>query len=191
MPETATPRIAPVEPPYDDETADMLRKWMPPGADVEPLKLFRTLAVHSDLVSRYAPAGSPASSGTGAELTPREREIVIHRNVRADGSGVRVGRSCRRLRAPTGARPTPSSAATVHGGPDDPGVVGARRPARALCDELHATATVSDGVWELLAAEWPPDQLLEHRGHRGLVPADRLRDQRLRRRARGLGQPLP
>jgi hypothetical protein len=27
-----TPRIAPVEPPYESEVGEMLRRWMPPGS---------------------------------------------------------------------------------------------------------------------------------------------------------------
>ena len=52
------PRIAPLEPPYDDETQTQLAKWMPPGAPVEPLVLFRTLMVHPDLAARMRPLGS-------------------------------------------------------------------------------------------------------------------------------------
>ena len=42
--QTARPRIAPLEPPYESEIDALLKKWMPPGADTEPLRLFRTLA---------------------------------------------------------------------------------------------------------------------------------------------------
>lgn len=35
----ATPRLAPVSPPYDDETGRLLAKWMPPGVDADPLLL--------------------------------------------------------------------------------------------------------------------------------------------------------
>src|SRR3954469_16558460 len=71
------PRIAPLEPPYDPDTEAMLRKWMPPGAEVDPLALFRTLAVHDDLFARMRPLGA-GILGHG-RIEPREREIVIHR----------------------------------------------------------------------------------------------------------------
>src|SRR3954465_4160164 len=105
MPETATPRIAPLEPPYDDETANVLRKWMPPGPAVGPLKLFRTLAVHPDLASRMRPLGA-GILGHG-RVDPREREVVIHRTCARAGA-VRVGCSRRRLRAPAGADRRPA-----------------------------------------------------------------------------------
>jgi hypothetical protein len=95
-----TPRIAPLEPPYDPETGEMLERWMPPGAAVEPLALFRTLAVHPSLMSRMRPLGSGILNH--GEVPPREREIVLHSHVRASGRGVRVGRACGRVRAGRG-----------------------------------------------------------------------------------------
>src|SRR5437660_183560 len=71
------PRIPPLEPPYDPDTEAMLRRWMPPGAEVEPLALFRTLAVHEDLAARMRPLGA-GILGHG-RLDPRDREIVIAR----------------------------------------------------------------------------------------------------------------
>jgi 4-carboxymuconolactone decarboxylase len=59
MPETL--RIAPLEPPYAPETEELLRKWMAPGADVEPLALFRTLAVH-DVGDRARGLGGASSA---------------------------------------------------------------------------------------------------------------------------------
>ena len=60
MSEQAThPRIAPLEPPYEAEIDALLKKWMPPGAATEPLRLFRTLAVHDELASRMRPLGAP------------------------------------------------------------------------------------------------------------------------------------
>src|SRR5215207_6875136 len=71
------PRIAPVEPPYDPDTEHMLRKWMPPGSDLDPLRLFRVLAVHPSLSARMRATGA-AILGHG--LVPaRERELMILR----------------------------------------------------------------------------------------------------------------
>src|SRR5437763_3882100 len=71
------PRIAALEPPYAPETAALLAKWMPPGNDVEPLRLFRTLAVHPELASRMRPLGAGILGHP--RLDPRDREIVILR----------------------------------------------------------------------------------------------------------------
>src|ERR1700683_2158814 len=80
----AAPRIAPLEPPYDPDMKQTLERWMPPGATVEPLALFRTLAVHPELMSRMRPLGS-GILGHG-RITPRDREIVIHRTCARAGA---------------------------------------------------------------------------------------------------------
>ena len=71
------PRIAPVEPPYEPATAEMLAKWMPRDSDLEPLRLFRTLAVHETLFARMRPLGA-GILGHGL-LEPRVRELMILR----------------------------------------------------------------------------------------------------------------
>ncbi|HEX9104014.1 MAG TPA: carboxymuconolactone decarboxylase family protein, partial [Polyangia bacterium] len=70
-------RIAPLEPPYPPEIAASLHKWMPPGAAVEPLALFRTLQRHPALAERMRPLGAFLLGKTS--LTLRERELVILR----------------------------------------------------------------------------------------------------------------
>src|SRR5262249_28855049 len=71
------PRIAPVDPPYSAELAATLARWMPPGAAIEPLRLFRTLARSPLLFERMRPLGSALlNRGT---LPPRNRELVILR----------------------------------------------------------------------------------------------------------------
>ena len=73
----AMPRIAPLEPPYEPAIEALLEKWMPPGSSIEPLALFRTLAVHDELFARMRPLGA-GILGHG-RIEPQEREIVIHR----------------------------------------------------------------------------------------------------------------
>src|ERR1700729_786030 len=75
-PTTTEPRIAPRHPPYDRDPEAMLKKWMPPGGPLEPLALFRTLAVHDELSSRMRPLGG-GILGHG-RVDPRDREIIIH-----------------------------------------------------------------------------------------------------------------
>src|SRR5690349_5374024 len=76
------PRIAPLDPPYPPETHVLLAKWM--GlSDEEPLRLFRTLAVHHELASRMRPLGAGILGHP--RLAPRERELLILRTcARAD-----------------------------------------------------------------------------------------------------------
>jgi hypothetical protein len=70
-------RIAPLEPPYSNETEAQLKKWMPPGAPVEPLALFRTLAKSKLLFDRMRPLGSGLLNKSS--LSPDVRERVILR----------------------------------------------------------------------------------------------------------------
>lgn len=56
------PRMSPVAPPYDDDTERLLAKWMPPEVEMEPLLLFRLLAVHRQLASRMHPMASGLST---------------------------------------------------------------------------------------------------------------------------------
>ena len=158
MSTTTAPRIPPIEPPYDAETEEMLMKWMPPGAEVEPLKLFRTLMVNPGLASRMRPLGAKLLGKPSVD--PREREVVIHRatarcgaeyewGVHAVGFGRSLGLTDEQI------------AATVNGDAGDPAWGDRDRLLVRLVDELHDTATVSDELWEELAAEWPAEQLLE------------------------------
>ena len=73
-----TPRIAPLEPPYEAAIADELARWMPPGSPLPPLALFRTLATDHPLAQAMWGLGSFLLSRRLA-LPLREREIVIDR----------------------------------------------------------------------------------------------------------------
>jgi hypothetical protein len=42
----STARIVPIEPPYREEIATQLQRWMGPATEFQPLKLFRTFMVH-------------------------------------------------------------------------------------------------------------------------------------------------
>ena len=158
MSQTAVPRIAPIEPPYEEETERSLRKWMPPGAAVEPLALFRTLMVHPELASRMRPLGA-GILGHGL-VEPREREIVIHRTCARAGAEYEWGVHAVAFGQPLGLTDE-QIAATASGDADDPAWTGRDALLVRLCDELHDTATVSDELWVALAEEWAPDQLLE------------------------------
>ena len=156
---TTTPRIAPLEPPSPAAAAAELARWMPPGAGVEPIALFRTLAGHLPLAESMRPFGQYLLS-RGLGVGRREREIVIHRvcarcgceyewGVHAAFFGPRVGLDDAQL------------AATVHGGPDDPVWSADEANLIRLVDELHDTGRVSDALWTALAATWSEAQLLE------------------------------
>ncbi len=72
-----TPRILPLDPPYEPKIAEALAKMMPPGSPVEPLRLFRTLARNFTIGDRFRVLGSGILNK--GVLDPRDREVVIHR----------------------------------------------------------------------------------------------------------------
>src|SRR4051794_13951470 len=158
MSQTTTARIRPVEPPYDPDTEAMLRKWMPPGVEVEPLKLFRTFAVHPDLASRMRPLGA-GILGHG-RVSPREREIVIHRTCARAGAGYEWGVHAVAFGEAVGLTEE-QLVATATGDASDTAWSDREALLIELCDQLHDTATVSDDLWERLREEWMEDQLFE------------------------------
>ncbi|MGO9973953.1 MAG: hypothetical protein ACLP01_14360 [Solirubrobacteraceae bacterium] len=78
-------RLAPVAPPYAPEIERMLAKWTPPGGPAEPLRLFRTLAVHDELMGRMRPLAAGILGGS-ALVPPALREVVIHRTCALTGT---------------------------------------------------------------------------------------------------------
>ena len=152
------PRIAPLEPPYEPELDALLKKWMPPGAATEPLRLFRTLAVHDELASRMRPLGS-GILGHG-RVEPREREIVIHRTCARAGAEYEWGVHVLAFGKPLGLSDE-QIAATVHGPAEDRAWSEHDAQLIRLADELHQSCTVSDALWAELAERFSEDQLLE------------------------------
>jgi alkylhydroperoxidase family enzyme len=147
-------RIAPVDPPYADSVDAWLRRIMPEG--VPPLVLFRTLAVNERVFGRFM-AGGLLDRGS---LSMRQREIVIDRTCWLCGSeyewgvhvaffGGRVGFGADEIAGLCSRDPQ----ATV--------LTADEKLLLRLCDELHATSTVSDALWTSLAAAYTPEQLVE------------------------------
>ena len=118
----------------------MLRKWMPPGSPLEPLALFRTLAVHDELVSRMRPLGA-GILGHG-RVAPRERELIIHRTCARAGAEYEWGVHAVAFGAAVGLSDD-ELAATAGADGDDP--VWSKDDALLirLADELHETGDLS------------------------------------------------
>ncbi len=152
------PRIAPVEPPYSPETATLLAKWMPPGADVEPLRLFRTLAVHPDLAARMRPLGAGLLGH--ARLEPRDRELVLLRTCARAGAEYEWGVHALAFAKPLGLSDE-QLAATAHGAADDPAWTPQDTQLIAAADALFETNTIPDELWSELHERLREDQLLE------------------------------
>lgn len=159
MTELATmPRIAPLEPPYEPAIGAMLEKWMPPGSTIEPLALFRTLAIHHELFARMRPLGA-GILGHG-RIEPREREIIIHRTCARAGAEYEWGVHVIAYGRPLGLTDA-QLAATVIGSAEDPAWSEGDRLLIRLVDELHDTGTITSSLWLALIERYADDQLLE------------------------------
>jgi 4-carboxymuconolactone decarboxylase len=158
IPPPRPPRIAPLEPPYDEQTAQMLAKWMPPGVDVEPLRLFRTLVIHDELAARMRPLGAGLLGHP--RLKPRERELLILRTCARAGAEYEWGVHVLSFARPLGLSDA-QIAATATGTPEDP--CWSREDAQliAAADALFDTNTIPEGLWGELAGRLREDQLLE------------------------------
>jgi alkylhydroperoxidase family enzyme len=152
-----SPRIAPLDPPYQLETATLLAKWMGP-TDEEPLRLFRTLAVHHELASRMRPLGAGILGHP--RLDPRERELLILRTCARAGAEYEWGVHAVAFGKPLGLSDA-QLAATVRGDPEDPGWSGAEAQLIAAADALYDTNTIPEEIWDELSGRLEQDQLLE------------------------------
>ncbi len=155
--QTTTPRITPLDPPFEPDIAKTLERMMG-GSGAEPLKLFRTVAHNPHILDKFRNTGTYLLNfGT---LDPAEREIVIHRTCarcRAEYEwGVHVT-----FYAKSVGLSQEQIDATVLGGPEDPVWSGNQSLLIRLVDELHDTSTVSDGLWEEIHDLWTPAQLVE------------------------------
>jgi 4-carboxymuconolactone decarboxylase len=158
VPIAASPRIEPLAPPYSPDVEVMLRKWMPPGSPLDPLALFRTLALHEQLFGRMRPLGA-GLLGHGL-LDRREREIVILRTCARAGAEYEWGVHAEAFGRAVGLGED-QLAASAAGDASDPAWSERDALLVRLADELHDSAAVSDGLWAELAARWTAPQLIE------------------------------
>lgn len=152
----STPRIAPVSPPYSDEIQDAFAKIMPPGRP--PLNIFRTFARHPLMLKRVMHLGAALLSH--GIVPPRDREIVLHRTCARCGSAYEWGLHVTAFARPLGFTDA-QIRATVLGNEHDPAWTGNDRLLIRLADELHDTATVSDGLWTELKKIYSDEALIE------------------------------
>jgi 4-carboxymuconolactone decarboxylase len=160
MTDPATPpRIAPLEPPYEAGLAAQLARWMPPGAEIEPLALFRTLYVHEELASRMRPLGA-GILGSRASVPPALRELMIDRTCALAGAeyewgvhvsafGAAAGLDERQLRA------------TAQGGSQEDCWHADQAAVLRLAEELHGTSAISDELWSELRSLFSERQIVE------------------------------
>jgi 4-carboxymuconolactone decarboxylase len=153
-----TPRIEPLQPPYDAETEAQLAKWMPPGAAADPLALFRTLFVHPGLAARMRPLGA-GILGHGL-LDPREREIIVLRTCARCAAEYEWGVHAVAFAGAVGLTEA-QIRASARGASDDPAWSQRDRALVRVADELYETNTIGDALWGELVAGWSAAQLLE------------------------------
>jgi alkylhydroperoxidase family enzyme len=150
----APARVEPVVPPYPAELQAVFDAIMPSG--VPPLALFTTLARVPRIWDRFR-AGSLLDRGP---VSLRHREIVIDRTCARCGCayewGVHVA-----FFGPRAALTPEQVRATVHGDAEDAVWSADERLLVRLVDELHDTATISDGLWTALVATFSVEQILE------------------------------
>jgi alkylhydroperoxidase family enzyme len=150
------PRVAPLAPPYDAETDELLKKMMPPG--VAPLRLFLTAAKNPQLLKTMAANGALIYGRSS--LAPLHREIVIQRTcvncgaeyewgVHAAFFAERVGLTGEQL------------AATVHGDRSAACWSGVEALLIEFADRLHAQSAIDDALWARMTPHWSESQMLE------------------------------
>jgi 4-carboxymuconolactone decarboxylase len=154
----ATPRIPPLDPPYAPAVSESLAKLMGRRTDIEPLRLFRTLAQHFELGDRIRPLGSGIL--TRGTLEPADRELVILRTCARNGCEYEWGVHVKLFAEPL-AFSDAQIRATVSGSADDAIWTPGQALLVRLADELHDTGMVSDALWRALAAHWNQQQLIE------------------------------
>jgi alkylhydroperoxidase family enzyme len=151
-------RIAALEPPYEPEIAEALAKWMPPGAEIDPLALFRTLNVHATLAARMRPLGAGI---LGSSTVPMQlRELMIDRTCALTGAEYEWGVHVAAFGAAAGLseeqlRETAGTGSAAGCWTEEQACV------LRLAEELHARSAVGDELWTELAARFDERQLIE------------------------------
>jgi 4-carboxymuconolactone decarboxylase len=150
------PRLEPLQPPYEPSVAELLTKWMPPGAAVAPLALFRTLARSTALAERMRPLAAGLLRGS---LPARQRELVILRACARCGAEYEWGVHVAAFAGAAGLSDEEVAATTRADGAA--AFVQAEANLLHLVDALHDTGTIPAALYEALAAAHAPAQLLE------------------------------
>lgn len=147
------PRVAPVEPPYDEETARALDLLGP------PIQLFRVFARRPELAQGIAGWGHYYLSRRSA-LTLRQRELVIFRTTALCGAdyewGVHVAHFSDRAGIDDDQRRSLAA-----GSPFDPCWSSVERALLVAVDELHAASDLGEETWTDLRAALDADAAVE------------------------------
>jgi len=146
-------RIAPLEPPYDQEIAQQFDAIM---RGAPPLMLFRVIAGHARAWEKFR-AGSLLDRGP---LTLREREIVIDRTCARTGCEYEWGVHVATF-AEAAHLTDEQVRATVLEGADAPCWSESEQALIAAVDALHIRATLDDAEFKALSAHYDDAKILE------------------------------
>ena len=146
-------RIAPLEPPYAQETQDLFDRIM---SGAPPLVLFRVMAGHARAWEKFR-AGSLLDAGP---LSLRQREIVIDRTCALNLCEYEWGVHVAIFAGPAGLSDE-QIRATVRGSADAPCWSAAEQALLVAVDALHHRATLSDDEFSALSGHYDDDQVLE------------------------------
>src|SRR5436853_6979781 len=149
----ATPRIAPLTPPYPPEIQAQFASSM---RGAPPLVLFRVMAGHTRAWDKFR-AGGLLDPGP---LSLRQREIVIDRTCALNRCEYEWGVHVAIFAGP--AKLTEEEVrATVHGGADAPCWSVAEQAMIAAVDALHHRATLDDAEFAALAKHYDEAKIFE------------------------------
>jgi alkylhydroperoxidase family enzyme len=152
------PRIAPLEPPYDAESADLLARMMPGG--VPPIALFRLLARNRPLAEAAHAMGRHQLSRS-LTLGVRDREILIDRTTARCGADYEWGVHVAAYAGRAGL--TPEQVTSLVSGASTDACWTDERD-RALidaADALHDAADVDGALWARLTTHLDDAQVLD------------------------------
>jgi alkylhydroperoxidase family enzyme len=153
MSKMLTPRIAPIDPPYQPDVQAEFDKLM---RGAPPLLLFRTVARNPRVLQRMI-AGSLLDRGS---ISLRSRELTILRTCARCGSEYEWGVHIATFGAK--AQWTPAQIhSTVYGNADDTCWGLEDRSVIRLADQLHDTNQIDNMLWKEISAHFAPDQLVE------------------------------
>jgi 4-carboxymuconolactone decarboxylase len=158
-PPASAPRLAPLTPPYTPDIEEQLARWMPPGAAIEPLALFRTLMIHQGLAARMRPLGA-GILGSSATVPARLREVMIDRTCALTGAEYEWGVHAAAFGAAAGLSEE-QLRSTVLGGPQDACWEPLESAVVQLADELHHSSSISEELWQRLGDALEPEQVIE------------------------------
>lgn len=149
-------RLANVTPtPQVQAILDTMAKG-PPGVDTSPA-IYLTIAHNPAMLETLRFMGDTLRETTA--LSPAEREVIIHRVASLCDNGYEWGIHAKLLAGPLGLGEEWLQA-SWSGEPGDFAEESHALLAR-VCDEMHATATVSDATWQRVRERYDDAQIVE------------------------------